>query len=234
MSRDPVSTLASTVSNTRAVLLTAGIVLNLSSAAWAQSPPAAHDGPCGVAIVHGQHVQPSAECHLPPPLAQNPASIENTPPALLEEIDSLAEYLLGETGRLINHSATPSAGGRKSAQPLTRPTSSTSPPDRCERGSPFVEWASWPQSNGVSETGRLLIDHLATPSAGGRKSVRPLTQPPSSTSRPDQCQRGSPFVEWASWLPSNGVGAGRGFEGASDPGGIRGGLVVAAAVAHGR
>jgi hypothetical protein len=94
MSRDPVSVLASAVSNTRAVLLTAGIVLYLSSAAWAQSPPAVHDGQCGVAIVDGRHVQPSPECHLPPPLAQNPASIANTPPALREEIDSLATYLL--------------------------------------------------------------------------------------------------------------------------------------------
>ncbi len=94
MSRDPVSALASAVSNTRAVLLTAGIVLSLSSAAWAQSPPAAHDGPCRVAIIHGQHVQPSPNCHLPPPLAQNPASIENTAPALREEIDRLATYLL--------------------------------------------------------------------------------------------------------------------------------------------
>ncbi len=97
MSRDPVSPLASAVSNTRAILLTAGIVLNLSSAAWAQSPPAAHDGPCGVAIIHGRHVQPSPECHLPPPLAQNPASIENTAPALREEIDSLATYLLRQS-----------------------------------------------------------------------------------------------------------------------------------------
>jgi hypothetical protein len=97
MSRDPLSTLASAVSNTRTALLAAGIVLNLSSAAWAQSPPAAHDGPCGVAIIHGRHVQPSPECHLPPPLAQNPASIENTPPALREEIDRLATYLLRQS-----------------------------------------------------------------------------------------------------------------------------------------
>src|SRR5258708_35136581 len=97
MSRDPVSTLASTVSNTRAVLLTAGIILNLSSAAWAQSPPAAHDSPCGVAIVHGQHVQPSPKCHLPPALAQNPASFENTPPKLREEIDRLATDLLRQS-----------------------------------------------------------------------------------------------------------------------------------------
>jgi hypothetical protein len=97
MSRDPVSTLASAVSNTRAVLLTAGIVLNLSSAAWAQSPPAAHDGPCGAAIIRGRHVQPSPECHLPPPLEQNPASIGNTPPALRDEIDRLATYLLRQS-----------------------------------------------------------------------------------------------------------------------------------------
>ncbi|SRR5260221_9247679 len=97
MSRDPVSALASAVSNTRAVLLTAGIVFGLSSAAWAQSPPTAHDGPCRVAIVDGRHVQPSANCHLPPPLAQNPASIENTPPALREEIDRLATYLLHQS-----------------------------------------------------------------------------------------------------------------------------------------
>jgi hypothetical protein len=94
MSRDPVSALASAVSNTRGVLLTAGIVLNLSSAAWAQSPPSAHDSPCGIAIVDGRHVQPSPSCHLPPPLAQNPASIENTPPALREEIERLATHLL--------------------------------------------------------------------------------------------------------------------------------------------
>jgi hypothetical protein len=94
MSRDPVSALASAVSNSRAVLLTAGIVFSLSSAAWAQSPPATRDGSCRVAIVDGRHVQPSANCHLPPPLAQNPASIENTPPALREEIDRLATYLL--------------------------------------------------------------------------------------------------------------------------------------------
>lgn len=97
MSWDPVSALASAVSNTRAVLLTAGIVLNLSSAAWAQSPPAAPDGPCRVAIVHGRHVQPSPTCHVPPPLAQLPASIENTSPALREEIDRLATYLLRQS-----------------------------------------------------------------------------------------------------------------------------------------
>ncbi len=94
MSRDRLSALASAVSNTRTVFLTAGIVLGLSSAAWAQSPSAAHDGQCRVAIIHGQHVQPSPNCHLPPPLAQNPASIENTSPALREEIDRLATYLL--------------------------------------------------------------------------------------------------------------------------------------------
>ena len=193
MSRDPVSPLASAVSNTRAVLLTAGIVLNLSSAAWAQSPPAAHDGPCGVAIVDGRHVQPSPECHLPPSLAQNPASIENTPPAEREDIERIAEYLLGETERLIDHSATPSARGRQSVKPLIRPPSSTSRPDRCQRGSPFVGRASSLLSNGIGETGRLL-DHSAIPSAGARNSMKPLTSPPSSTSRPDSCQRGSPFV----------------------------------------
>lgn len=111
MSRDLVSALASAVSNTRAVFLTAGIVLSLSSAAWAQSPPAAHDGPCRVAIVHGQHVQPSPECHLPPPLAQNPASIENTAPALREEIDRLATYLL----HLSAASTETEGGGRSTA-----------------------------------------------------------------------------------------------------------------------
>src|SRR5260221_3767299 len=138
MSRDPVPTLASAVSNTRAALLTAGIVLNLSSAAWAQSPPAAHDRQCGVAIVDGRHVQPSPECHLPPPLAQNPASIENTPPAEREEIERIAEDLLGDTERLIDHSPTPSAGGRSREQPPTRPPSSTSRSDRFPRGSPIV------------------------------------------------------------------------------------------------
>lgn len=97
MSRDRVSALASAISSTRAVFLTAGIVLSLSSAAWAQSPAAAHDGPCRVAIIHGQHVQPSPKCHLPPPLAQNPASNEKTPPALREEIDRLATYVLRQS-----------------------------------------------------------------------------------------------------------------------------------------
>src|SRR5260221_5939327 len=192
MSRDPVSTLASAVSNMRAVLLTAGIVLNLSSAAWAQSPPAAHDGPCGVAIVPGQHVQPSPECHLPPSLAQNPASIENTPPAERGDIERIAEYLLDETGRLIDHSATPSARDRQSVKPLIRSPSSTSRPDRCQRGSPFVGRASWLPSNGVGGTGRLL-DHSVIPAAGARNSKKPLTSRPSSTSRPDSCHRGSPF-----------------------------------------
>lgn len=97
MSRDRVSALASAISSTRAVFLTAGIVLSLSSAAWAQSPAAAHDGPCRVAIIQGQHVQPSPKCHLPPPLAQNPASIENTSPSLREEIDRLATYVLRQS-----------------------------------------------------------------------------------------------------------------------------------------
>ena len=111
MSRDLVSALASAVSNTRAVFLTAGIVLSLSSAAWAQSPAAAHDGLCRVAIVHGQHVQPSPKCHLPPPLAQNPASIENTAPALREEIDRLATHVLG----LSAPSVETEGGGRSTA-----------------------------------------------------------------------------------------------------------------------
>jgi hypothetical protein len=94
MPQDLVSALASAVSNTRAAFLATGIVLSLSSAAWAQSPSAAHDGPCRVAIIQGEHIQPSPNCHLPPPLAQNPASIEHTPPALREEIERLATDLL--------------------------------------------------------------------------------------------------------------------------------------------
>ena len=119
MPQDLVSALASALSNTRAVFLTAGIVLSLSSAAWAQSPSAAHDGPCRIAIIQGEHIQPSPHCHLPPPLAQNPASIENTPPTLREEIDRLATHVL----RLSAPSAETKLYGSSTIRP--RPPSSS-------------------------------------------------------------------------------------------------------------
>ena len=121
MSRTSTFTLRSVAGSARAVFLTAGILLSLPSAAWAQSPLPTH-GPCRVAILHGQHVQPSPECHLPPPLPQNPASLENTTPAEREEIDRLAKYLLrrsatsAEPKRPVDRPAEPSVGDRRSQQ----------------------------------------------------------------------------------------------------------------------
>jgi hypothetical protein len=91
----------------RTAFVTAGILMSFPLAAWAQSPPPAHDGPCRVAIINGQHVQPSPKCHLPPRVAQNPASIENTAPAQRQELDDLGVYLLRQGATIAGRNGKP-------------------------------------------------------------------------------------------------------------------------------
>jgi hypothetical protein len=95
MSRFPASILRSAAGAARAVLLTAGLVASVSSAVWAESPAPVH----GVAIINGQHVQPSPDGHLPPPVARNPASIGNTTAGQRDELDRIAAELVRQTTR---------------------------------------------------------------------------------------------------------------------------------------
>jgi hypothetical protein len=108
-----------------AVLLAAAMLLSLPFAARAENPSSAHTGLCRVAIVNGQHVQPSSKCHLPPPLTQNPASIKKTTPAQREELERLGISIL----RLGTTSAEPKPEALTAARPL-RPAPRTRAQDR--------------------------------------------------------------------------------------------------------
>jgi hypothetical protein len=99
-----------------ALFLMAGILF-APLTGFAQTASPSHSGSCRVAVLNGQHVQPSAQCHLPPPLAQNPASLENTPPAVVDEVDRIAKYLLGESGQH-GDPVSPPIGLRAARKPL--------------------------------------------------------------------------------------------------------------------
>jgi hypothetical protein len=94
----PFSMIVSAITSATAlgVFVEAVTLFSVLPGAWAESPWAPED-PCRVAILHGQHVQPSSNCHLPPPLAKNPASEQNSTPAEREEIDRLARELLQQS-----------------------------------------------------------------------------------------------------------------------------------------
>ena len=101
-----------------ALLLTAGILSSVALTASAATLTPAQNGTCGVAVLDGRHVQPSAECRLPPPVAQNSTSIGNTPQPVRDELEQMAEQLFGETERFAARSGTPSLGDRTSLQPI--------------------------------------------------------------------------------------------------------------------
>jgi hypothetical protein len=101
-----------------AILLTAGVLSSLAFTASAKPLALAQIGPCGVAVLDGRHVQPSTECRLPPPAAQNPTSIGNTSLTVRDELEVMADQLFGETERFTTHPDTPSLADRTSAHPI--------------------------------------------------------------------------------------------------------------------